>query len=542
MTGVLVYYITSPVHLRNVQLLAQQMPDWTFRPVCESPVWHSLESLGVKIPFEMALLANDTPPPALWFGDVRAVIFSTIQARPAPINLLREALIRSVPTIAIEESNQLALNMGIINNYVLPVDFVLAASEYERSGMISAGASAHRVEVTGWPFYSGHVGNAAPERVRAMKTILGIDPNRPVASLTLTGLNNAGESPTIRQRQLSLAAQGLPLEYQLVIKPHPTELLSSLAPFVQKFAPRAKVLEGSVPIHELLTATDVLLNRGASQVCIEALLQEIPVIVLETGILTPFHILSEDIIVEKPADIAPVLARFSTSDPMRVYAPFLKAHIPISPHQALEQTCRRITEIATAAIADPDRAGQWFELALYHIMCTNPLQALEMLGPERAGEGRRVEALKCLVQFEALRDDLEVLREAVGDSFLGHMLRSWWIEQLARRRERPLQADLAWMQDFPPAANVPWFVPSASRWLNILIRSGESSAALSTAQRLENNFIYAPGIPELVQDIKLYVKGCAGRSLYFLRRALRKSHIALLPAKHKLRHVLGTFR
>ena len=359
MSGIIVYYVVSPVHTRNLELIAREMPDWTFRATYElANRWLNAENMA-KVPFENVVLVDDQVPDALWSGDVRAVIFSTAQRWQAPINLLRSALEHDVPTIAIEESNQIALNHGTVINYVLPVDHVLVASSHERQGMIEAGVPERRVEVTGWPFYAGQIGKTAPDRLRAMKERLGLKPERPAATLTLTGLYDAGESPAVRRRQLTLAAQGLPPEYQLVVKPHPIEKLEVLMPFVTQCAPRAKVIEGMVRIDDVLEATDVLLNRGVSQVCIEALFREIPVIVLDTGVHTPFHGLAQDLIVEEPEDLARALARLlAERDPMQVYVPFREAHVPYPPQGARELTCRRIAEIATNGSHDPDRAAR----------------------------------------------------------------------------------------------------------------------------------------------------------------------------------------
>jgi len=265
MSRIIVYYVVGPVHPRNLGLIAQEMLDWKFRVVYEQSVWWLSKERMAQVPLEKVALVDDRVPDTLWSGDVRAVIFSTVQARPTPINLLRATLERGIPMIAIEESNQIALNNGTINNYLLPVDRLLVASVSERTGMIEAGLPEQRVEVTGWPFYTGQVGKTLPNRARAKKEQFGLDKDRPVATLTLTALHDAGESPQVRRRQLTLAAQGLPPEYQLVVKPHPIEKRQVLMPFIRQYAPRAKVVEGSVPIDEVLEATDVLLNRGASQ-------------------------------------------------------------------------------------------------------------------------------------------------------------------------------------------------------------------------------------------------------------------------------------
>ena len=284
----IVYYIVGPVHPRNLQSIARVMPNWTFRATYEMDnQWLNGETMS-EIPFENVVLSEDLVPDSLWKDNVSAVIFSTTQPRQAPINLLRSAFNRNIPTIAIQESNQIALNAGTINNYILPVDHLLVASDHERIGMIDAGTPEHRIQVTGWPFFTGHSVTKEQKTRQTMKQNFNLDPERPTATLALSALFDPGESPSVHRRQLQLAATGLPPEYQLVVKLHPSESLNVLMPFVTEYAPHANVIEGTVPIGNVLQATDVLLSRGASQVSIEALLHDIPVIILDTGTQNPF--------------------------------------------------------------------------------------------------------------------------------------------------------------------------------------------------------------------------------------------------------------
>jgi len=537
MPGTIVYHVVSPVHLRNAQLIAQEMSEWTFRVVYEPYTgWLKADVLD-RIPFEKVALVGDRAPAAVWTGDVQCVIFSTAQPRQAPINLLRSALERGVPTLAIEESNQIALNHGTVNNYVLPVDHVLTASKHERRGMIEAGLPERRIEVTGWPFYVGQVGKTAPDRVRAAKERLGLATDRPVAALTLTGLNDAGESPVVRRRQLALAAQGLAPEYQLVVKPHPIEKLQVLMPFITECAPRAKAIEGSVRIDDLLEATDVLLNRGVSQVCIEALFREIPVVVLDTGVQTLFHGLTQDLIVEQPGDLRRVLAQLSAQpDPMQIYAPFREEHVPYMPQRARELTCQRIAQIAESDDRDPDLAGQRFDLALYQAWQADHRVALDILAPERErAPDRPVDALEHLIQFQATRDNLDALKQSVGTGFRSHVLRCLWIDQLVQQRECPTDADLAWMQDFPPPLNTIWFVQHTDKWLSALLRSEHAHVATALAQRLNQDFIHMPGVANIVRDVRLYQAGLSGRARYFFHKMARKARLVSRSVKHRLR-------
>lgn len=533
----IVYYVVSPVHVRNAQLLAPGLKGWSLRIAYEqeSP-WLNPGNMN-PLPFETVAFPPGEIPEALWAGRVRGVILSTAQPRPAPIQLVGAALERELPTMALEESNQIALNQGTVNNYVLPVDQVLVASEHERHGMAAGGFPLRRFAATGWPFYSGRMGAVSPQQRQARKAALGLDPERPVASLTLTGLHDAGESPVVRRRQLSLAAQGLPPRYQLVVKPHPIEKRKVLQPFVDECAPRAVVLEGMVRVEELLEASDVLLNRGVSQVCIEALFQEIPVVVLDTGIRTPFHGLARGLVVEQPEELGEALERLAREpEPMALYTAFRQHHVPYPPQEARERTCRRIAQLCRDCEREPVPGRQWFDLALCQAWKSGRSEALEMAARQEVeAAGCPGAALIRLILCQASRADLEELSLFLGNGFQGQVLRCLWIDQLERRRVRPGEADLAWMADFPPALDAVWFIPHARKWAFLLLRSGHKVQAEKLIERVQQQFIHVPGVPELVADVGTYTRGFWGRA----RVVLRREAVRLLgPARQRVRRLL----
>jgi hypothetical protein len=536
--GTIVYYVVSPVHVRNAQLLAPVLQGWKLRLAYEqeSP-WLNPGNM-YPLPFENVALPPDGIPAGLWAGAVCGVVMSTAQPRPLPMLLVAAALERGVPTIGIEESNQIALNQGKVNNYVLPVDHVLVASAHEAQGMAAGGFPVSRFEATGWPFYSGRIGAVAPQQRRARKEALGLDPDRPVASLTLTGLYDAGESPVVRHRQLSLAAQGLPPEYQFVVKPHPIEKRAVLQPFIDESAPRAVVVEGMVRAEELLEASDVLLNRGVSQVCIEALFLEIPVLVLDTGVQTPFHGLAAGLVVERPADLGRALEQLRREpEPMRLYDAFRQRHVPFAPLAARERTCERIAAICQGAERDPALGRQWFDLALCQAWKAERKLALQLVSKaEVAAAGCPGEALGRLIDGRASREDLEALSRYLGEGFQGQVLRALWIDQLERRGTRPEPADLAWLRGFPSPLDAVWFIPDARRWALLLLRSGQRAEAAELEEHLRGEFIHVPGVPELLADLSVFAGGGWGRARIALKDEARRRLVLL---RHRLRRLLA---
>ena len=519
--GTLVYYVVGPVHLRNALRIQEGLPEWEVRIAYEPALRWFRNDRMKRLPLLCVPLVGHRVPDALWSGAVRAALFSSVQPRPAPLALLRSALERGLPTIGLEETNQVALNDQTINNYLLPLDHLLVASEEEREGMVAAGIPERRVEVTGWPFYDGSLGAPSLSRRRNQKARFGLDPDRPVATLALTALGDTGESRPVRERQVALAADGLPAAYQLVVKPHPIEPSRRLLASLGRHASRVHVIDGFVAIDDVLDATDILLNRGTSQVCFEAILREIPVIILDIGVRTPFHRLAPDVVVTSPADLARLLSAARQRQDFRaVYRQVTARHMPHAPDQAREVTCRRIEMVAVGAptLRDP---RQWLDLALYEAWRADRRTALRTLSSDRVDErGLPVESLRKLIQYRATDGDLERLQATLGHGFRSQVLRALWIDQAAHRRMPPAEADIRWLREFPPRLNIAWFVPQLRRWIDILLRSGRAEEATGLIERLEHR---SPGFPEatrLAQSISRYQGGRAGRTAYAAHQAM----------------------
>ena len=513
MTGLINFYIVSTVHLKNVEILAQSLPDWDFRLLYEDyNPWINGQILEA-LPFESVAFSHDNMPNAIWQGQVDLLIFSTAQPRAALLSLLHDAFIRQVSTLAIEETMQISLNQGRVNNYVLPVDLVLAASNIEKTGMVRAGISQDRIIVTGWPFYTGKTEQTTDNERQHKKQQLGLDVDRSVAALTLTGLNEAGESPSVRRQQLRLAAQGLPEGFQLVVKPHPSEHLDVLMPFIQECAPDAVVVDGMVSVHDLLCASDVLLNRGVSQVCIEALLSQIPVVVLETGVSTPFHQAAPDVVVKKPNDLKALIARlFDGQNWHALYETFRTDYLPYTTDEARYATCR---QIIACAHKEPQRPGvqQWFELALLQGWRFDRYFAVNMLNEIDAKKHQPpVAELRKLLHYCATRNELDVLMRYVGQGFFSDVLKCLWIDQMVYQRGRPQDEDVILMDAFPPALNAVWFIPHVQTWIRLLFGCKNHEAIQKMGRNVQDEFLgQVPGMSHILEEIDLFYGDWGGR-------------------------------
>src|SRR4030095_12575009 len=74
-----------------------------------------------------------------------------------------------------------------------------------------------------------------------------------------------------------------------VITLHPHEDLTASLEYIQKIVPDAIVLGREINMDELFSVTGVLVNRGNSQTCLEAVLRGIPTVVAACGLKTVFH-------------------------------------------------------------------------------------------------------------------------------------------------------------------------------------------------------------------------------------------------------------
>jgi hypothetical protein len=331
-----------------------------------------------------------------------------------------------------------------------------------------------------------------------------------------------------------MVAQGLSSKYQLLIRPHPTANIGELSLFVAQNLPHSKVVGGDVPFEKVLAATDVLLNQGNSQVCIEALLCRVPVIILQSELYTLFHEMVPDLVVRDPDTLSHTISNLlTTNNPMRLYDSVISLHIPYSPAEALTLTAHRVADIASAQVMVSDRNEQWLSLAFFQAWQPARDLALRVLSEGYFNDlHSEADSLGRLIRYCASRDDLHSLKMWTGDSFLSHVLRCLWIDQLIRRRERPAKEDLAWMSTFPPISNIWWFERHTALWAWILIHYSEDEVLSDLVSRLKSGFRGANGIGKIVCEIEGFYSGFIGQVKYLFALWFRDVRFYLRPLKH----------
>lgn len=458
----LLFNPTSLVHDRNVDIFRKHLPGWNIRCIYNprQPWFADMRKRGDGASFYFTK-GHFPRPPREALKDVDAVILFTAQSRIPPANLIQEAVLRSIPVIAIEEVYMMMLEQGFINNYLLPVDHLFAASEYERARFIEIGTPARTIEATGCIFQYKSLTPVNPDEKGKVKRGLGLSPDKLTATLSLAFLNASNETLDVRRRLLEIVSGGLPEEYELLVKPHPSEDSRDLEKFVKRFAPNARIAGATLPIDKVLDVTSVLFNRGNSQTNIDALQRGIPVIPVPVGRRTFFHDMLNEIVVNDESDVKRVLDIVKERG-MSIYEDVFKSHLSILPEDALKKVISRIREIAETK--STQRSGEkLLELALFWAWMGYPSQAARTLKLEKAASSS--EELKMavhkLISGKAQLEDVAFLRKWNKDRYMEWVIQSLWIKTLYDKNLKIPPESMEWLSGFPPEMNRAYFMPYA---------------------------------------------------------------------------------
>jgi hypothetical protein len=470
------------VHDRNIGIFEKNLPAWRVRCIYNvRHQWFSGKNRDVK---DGACYFRNGHLPKEALDDVKAVILFSAQPRAPHLTIVQEAAFHQIPVIAIEEVFQMALEQGFVNEYFLPVDRLFVGSEYEKKKFTKIGVPPEAIETTGCVFRYKQMASFGMNERRDFKEKLGLSADKKVATLSLAYLTPSGETPEIRKRLLSRAAKELPEEYQLVVKPHPAETDKDIEAFIERYAPAATVVDRYAPIDKVLDITDLLINRGNSQVVVDALQRGIPVAVLPLGRRTIFHESGlDEAIIDGRFKLGDVLNRIKEKG-MGLYGPIFRDHLALDPKEALERATACIVQIAEdGVLRDPH--GRLIEIALFWAWTGYPGEALNTLFRIRSLviDNRLLESVYNLVCRKAERQDISLLRDWSGrGTYKEWVLQSLWLNELYTRGRRMNSDDTDWLSDYPPRMNRESFLTHAYMLFWCYLRSGftrEASRLLS---------------------------------------------------------------
>ena len=149
----IIYYAVSSLHVENAKILFENT-NYKIIILFEKELNIINPSYFSKSNFEFVHFTKNLVPTYIWKKNIICAIFSTTQLRKSPLNLIISAKKNNITSIAIEEVHQMLLHENRINNYLLPVDYFMITSNYEKNSFINLGYDKKKLYVTGWPFQS----------------------------------------------------------------------------------------------------------------------------------------------------------------------------------------------------------------------------------------------------------------------------------------------------------------------------------------------------------------------------------------------------
>ncbi len=524
------YYPAGAVHMRNLDLLAGALPQHDFRVLYRTSLpWVDPDKVA-EYGYPYLLDDGDRPTtdlPADLLEGVSALVLSIAAVEPMVCDLIEAAYERDVPVIAIEEVVQIALNQGAINHYLMPVDRLALASDFERDHMASLGVVEHKMAVTGWPFYSGLKSAPSPDSRNNAREMLGLAPDSRVAALCLSRLNDAEdlsalESPQARAEILDTVRDGVPGSYELVVKLHPAENSQAARRQIEARLPAATVVAGGVGIGDVLDAADVCLTRGNSQVALEALLRDMPVYAIPCGIPTLFDGDGEAFIVRDGEELRRAFADLENGRRPDA-TPVTSRHLPFSPDEALARTVAAIEEVVSG---EPQQRADrdWLELALYRSFLGEPERALAII--ERRWPDIRppvVSALVRLLDGDASAGDIEMMvaDADLNAAYIRPVIIGLWIDQLDGRGTGPEQSDVDVIESsgrFPPRFNRHDFAGRAAKLGRLYLRASRLDEAEAIVTELAEQFGARQDVRSLAGKLDLRKGRVTRRSISHIGR------------------------
>ncbi len=466
-------FIQSPLHLRNW--------DW-IAPVGKQAVVLAEERLKLQTcPAELLerhpvrrISAEDVD--ACFTDEVEAVVFFAMHPREVPLLLLCGAERRCLPVLAIEESNQLVLNEGKVNNYLLPAHCIMAASEAEKGWMVRQGVPEDRIEVTGWAFHHGSEGQVGIEERLRTRAALGVAGEDRVAVFLPIGFNVCGENREMRRRQMGWCRRLSRGGWTVLAKPHPAEPDDFFSEQVRKFAPGMKIVPARVPVEEVIAASDVVLSRGISQTALQALLMGVPVLKLEMGDVSPLDDLPGRYRMRWWSSIGEA-ARCARKgqDYFRAAEPVLRKHLPHVPSEARERI--------SGLLGNKFPKGEWTKEdrgRLWLLCCWKNKAAWKNIEPAPSQA---------------------VLKRITEQSdFYLQALRALELQDVEGASDPSLLLD-AMVETFPGQTQFGAFLEDVKTLTELLIRRGEEKRLEKWEKRLRRDWANEFGVNELLQTM-----------------------------------------
>lgn len=484
--AVILFYPTGIVHMRNLELLKKHFRDFRFKVVVEP--WmeeNAPEVLETVKPKNRVLVTGNRLPAELWEEPVDALFLSMAYPTPFRLHMVHQAASRDIPIVAIEEVNQLALNDGIINHYFLPVDFLGVPSEIERERFMELGVPGSAVETTGWPFFDPAEIVLKHHHNVFWKEKYNISAHHDICLLVLGSLKEHDivslETRRVRQEILQIVSSGLPDQFQLVIKPHPIETPEGIED-IKKMAPNAIVIDSKHPIEPLLLQSQVIVNRGNSQVTLLAMLQDKPVIAVPVGLNTIFHGVLDQAIAYTIDQFQLIMEKYMAGAKPN-YKEILQLHFPYSHEKAFQKVGELLETALQKGAAENGRKKA--VIAIIYAFLGELQEARTVVG--QLTDTDTAQLLIKLFKKQITTGEFGQLLESVPGKIPRWHLQALYIRQLIENR-RGLHEAIRMLDDFDGDVNPHYFIHEILARVELEYKACRPGAAQFLVEKFKDDY------------------------------------------------------
>lgn len=418
---------------------------------------------------------NGKLPPGVWEVSIHVLFLSMAYPKLFRLHLVDEAAQRDIPVMAIEEVNQLALNDGIINHYFLPIDYFGVPSFVEKEKFMELGVPGKAIEVTGWPFFDEAV-DVKKRYDIDIKEQYAISRDKKCCLLVLGSLKEYDmvslETRRVRFEILDVVSKGLPGDYQLLIKPHPIETKTALEA-IKNRVPDAILLNPKHPIEPILAQSEVVVNRGNSQVTLLAMKQNKPLIIVPVGLRTIFHNNMNPVIANSSRQFKRILQHYS-SGRTEDYQKILRTHFPLTQEQALV----KVKELFRAALEKGvfDSSGKKIYISILYAFLEDTARAKEIA--DAVPENGIVSLLKKLYDRVILPGEFKTLLNYFPGKITRWHLQALFVRILLKCKNKDLLLQgVGLLEGFDGEVNPHYFIDEIIGRIELEYQSGDKTAA-----------------------------------------------------------------
>ncbi|MCM8537795.1 MAG: hypothetical protein NE334_17770 [Lentisphaeraceae bacterium] len=252
----------------------------------------------------------------------------------------------TTPVIAIEEGNQLSLNDNLLNFYALPHTKLLTASLEETKRFIQSGQKAESLETVGLSKYQSFQSEPLLNSNKTKKILYATSPLQ-------SQIKHSFEKWQHRKKVLD-NLKNISKDHQIIIKLHPRENIEVEAEKILDIIPSAKVLGGDHSIHELLKSADLIINRGNSQICLEAIWLQKPLLIFPQNLRTIFDNESAIAVAKNNQEFQKLITQLiSTKSHQQISEAFMQKHY-FSSKNFFENLANTIEEVKAIPLNSDD--------------------------------------------------------------------------------------------------------------------------------------------------------------------------------------------